>query len=60
MLTVIDLEFKLLPNRVVYPTFVAGWVGLVVAALLDGEPDRLLDAAIGAAIFACTGKRVRR
>jgi leader peptidase (prepilin peptidase) / N-methyltransferase len=51
VLTVIDLEFKLLPNRVVYPAFVAGWVGLVVAALMDGETDRLLDAAIGAAIF---------
>jgi leader peptidase (prepilin peptidase) / N-methyltransferase len=51
VLTVIDLEFKLLPNRVVYPAFVAGWLGLVVAALLDDEADRLVDAAIGAAIF---------
>jgi leader peptidase (prepilin peptidase)/N-methyltransferase len=51
VLTVIDLEFKLLPNRVVYPAFVAGWLGLVVAALTDEEPGRLVDAAIGAAIF---------
>jgi leader peptidase (prepilin peptidase) / N-methyltransferase len=51
VLTVIDLEFKLLPNRVVYPAFVAGWLGLVIAALLDGVAERLVDAAIGAAIF---------
>jgi leader peptidase (prepilin peptidase) / N-methyltransferase len=51
VLTVIDLEFKLLPNRVVYPAFVAGWMGLVIAALLDGEAERLVDATIGAAIF---------
>jgi leader peptidase (prepilin peptidase)/N-methyltransferase len=51
VLTVIDLDHKLLPNRVVYPTFVAGWIGLTVAALVDGEPGRLREAAIGAAIF---------
>ena len=51
VLTVIDLEHKLLPNRIVYPAFVVGWVGLTVAALVDGEPDRLVDAAIGAAVF---------
>lgn len=51
VLTVIDLEYKLLPNKVVFPTFVAGWVALTIAALADGEPSRLLDAALGAAIF---------
>lgn len=51
VLTVIDLEYKLLPNRVVFPTFVAGWAGLAIAALAAGETGRLLDAAIGAAIF---------
>lgn len=51
VLTVIDLDHKLLPNRVVYPAFVAGWGGLVLAAILDESTDRLLDAAIGAAIF---------
>lgn len=54
VLTVIDLDHKLLPNRVVYPTFVAGWAGLVAAAIVDGTTDRLLDAAIGAAIFGGT------
>ena len=54
VLTVIDLDHKLLPNRIVYPAFVAGWAGLTVVALLDDAPDRLLDAAIGAAIFGGT------
>lgn len=51
VLTVIDLEYKLLPNKVVLPTFVAGWIGLAIAALAAGEPGRLLAAAIGAGIF---------
>lgn len=51
VLTTIDLELKLLPNRIVYPTFVAGWIGLVLVALIDREPGRLLDAALGAVVF---------
>ncbi len=51
VLTVIDLEHKLLPNRIVYPTFVAGWAGLVAAALIDGDTDRLRSAALGAVVF---------
>jgi leader peptidase (prepilin peptidase) / N-methyltransferase len=51
VLTFIDLEYKLLPDRVVYPMFVAGWAGLAAAALVDDEPGRLLDAAVGAALF---------
>ncbi|MDQ3958364.1 MAG: prepilin peptidase [Actinomycetota bacterium] len=51
VLTVIDVDHKLLPNRIVYPSFVAGWAGLAVAALVDDAPGRLLDAAVGAAIF---------
>jgi leader peptidase (prepilin peptidase)/N-methyltransferase len=51
VLTLIDLEYKLLPDRIVYPAFVAGWVGLTIAALIDDSPDRLIDAAIGAALF---------
>ncbi len=54
VLTVIDVDHKLLPNRVVYPSFVAGWAGLTAAALVDGEPGRLLDAAVGSAIFGGT------
>ena len=51
VLSVIDLEHQLLPNRVVYPAFIAGWVGLITAALVDSQADRLVDAAMGAAIF---------
>lgn len=54
VLTVIDLDHKLLPNRVVYPAFVVGWGGLVAAAIVEGSTDRLLDAAMGAAIFGGT------
>lgn len=51
VLTVIDLEHKLLPNRIVLPTFVAGWAGLTAAALVAGEPGRLWGALVGALIF---------
>lgn len=51
VLTMIDLDHKLLPDRVVYPTFIAGWIALTVAALLDEDPGRLLDAGLGALIF---------
>jgi leader peptidase (prepilin peptidase)/N-methyltransferase len=51
VLTVIDLEHKLLPNRIVYPLFVAGWVGIVAAALIDGDAATLKSAALGAVVF---------
>ncbi|HEX2195335.1 MAG TPA: prepilin peptidase [Actinomycetota bacterium] len=54
VLTVIDLDTKLLPNRIVYPAFVVGWAGLVAAAIVAEDTDRLLDAAIGAGIFGGT------
>jgi leader peptidase (prepilin peptidase)/N-methyltransferase len=51
VLTVIDLEHNLLPDKIVYPTFVVGWAALIVIAVVRGEPDRLVDAAIGALVF---------
>lgn len=51
VLTVIDLEHRLLPDRVVYPAFVAGWVALALLALATGDIARLGDAALGALIF---------
>ena len=53
VLTVIDLEHKLLPNRIVYPTFLAGWAGLVAAALVDSDlaGARLRSAAFGMLVF---------
>jgi leader peptidase (prepilin peptidase) / N-methyltransferase len=51
VLTVVDIDHHLLPNRIVFPTLVAGWIGLVALALLDGRGDRLVGAAVGGAIF---------
>lgn len=51
VLTAIDLEHKLLPNKIVYPAFVASWVALTAAALIDGDLDPLKGAAFGALIF---------
>jgi leader peptidase (prepilin peptidase)/N-methyltransferase len=53
VLTVIDLEHKLLPNRIVYPTFLVGWVGPVASALVDAEQAgaRLRSAGLGMLVF---------
>ena len=51
VLTSIDVDHKLLPNRIVYPSFVVGWMGLTAAAIVGEHTDRLVDAAVGAAIF---------
>jgi leader peptidase (prepilin peptidase)/N-methyltransferase len=51
VLTVIDLEHRRLPDRVVYPAFVTGWLALGALALIDGTTGRLGGAAIGALIF---------
>jgi leader peptidase (prepilin peptidase)/N-methyltransferase len=51
VLSSIDLEYKLLPDRIVFPSLAVGGAGLVVAALVRGEPERLVHAAVGAAIF---------
>lgn len=52
VLTVIDLEHKLLPNRIVYPSVITGAVLLTVAAIVDGDLERLRLALWGAATFA--------
>ncbi len=51
VLTAIDLEHKLLPNRIVYPAFLAGWLGIVLLAMTERLYPRLGLAALGAAIF---------
>lgn len=51
VLSAIDLEHRLLPNRIVYPAFVAGWGALIALTIATGEPERLIDAAIGALVF---------
>jgi leader peptidase (prepilin peptidase)/N-methyltransferase len=51
VLSVIDLEYRLLPNRIVYPSFVVAWAGLVVAAFVRDRTEYLVDAGIGALVF---------
>lgn len=46
-LSAIDLEHKLLPNRVVYPTGYAVGLLLFLAALAEAEPRRIVWALIG-------------
>jgi leader peptidase (prepilin peptidase) / N-methyltransferase len=51
VLSAIDLEHRLLPNRIVLPSLALGWAGLIGLALAGGQTDRLADAAVGAACF---------
>jgi leader peptidase (prepilin peptidase) / N-methyltransferase len=51
VLSAIDLEHRLLPDRVVYPSLAAGAAGLSISALVRGYPEGLTHAAVGAAIF---------
>ena len=51
VLVVIDLEHKLLPNRIVYPLLIAGWVALGIDAFLGGGAGDLLNALWGSLIF---------
>jgi leader peptidase (prepilin peptidase) / N-methyltransferase len=51
VLSAIDLDHRLLPNRIVYPAFVCGWAALIALAIAAGEPGLLVDAAVGAFVF---------
>ena len=46
--TLTDVAAKRLPNRIVFPADAIGAVLLTVGALLDGDPGKLVGAAIGA------------
>jgi leader peptidase (prepilin peptidase)/N-methyltransferase len=48
-LAMIDLDTHTLPNKIVLPAYPVAAVLLTVAALVAGEPGRLLSALIGAA-----------
>ena len=51
-LAMIDLDTHTLPNRIVLPAYPVGVILLTSAALLAGEPERLLPSLIGgAALF---------
>ncbi len=51
LLTVIDLQHRLLPNRVVLPTLVVGAALLLVAAATEGSWTDLMRAVLGAAVL---------
>jgi leader peptidase (prepilin peptidase)/N-methyltransferase len=51
LLTVIDLQHRLLPNRVLVPAFGAGAILLTGAAALTGDWPALLRAGLGAAVL---------
>ena len=48
-LSAIDLEHRLLPNKIIFPTGYALGVLLLLAALADAQPRRIAWSAIGAA-----------
>ena len=48
--SVIDLEHKIIPNRIVYPTIAVCLPLLALAALVDGDGGRLVRALLGAAL----------
>jgi leader peptidase (prepilin peptidase) / N-methyltransferase len=50
VVSVIDLEYSIIPNRIVYPTIFASLPLLAVAALVDDDFGRLGTALVGAAI----------
>jgi leader peptidase (prepilin peptidase)/N-methyltransferase len=51
-LALIDLDTQRLPNVIVLPSYLVAAVLLVTSALLAGQPERLIPAAIGmAALF---------
>jgi leader peptidase (prepilin peptidase)/N-methyltransferase len=51
LLAVIDLQHRLLPDRVVLPTLVAGAALLLLAAAAEGSWADLLRAVLGAAVL---------
>ena len=50
VLSVIDLEYSIIPNRIVYPTIFVSLPLLALAALVDDDLGRLGTALVGAAI----------
>lgn len=48
VLLVTDVDHKLIPNRVLYPTTVLVAALLTLGAMIEGSADRLLPAAVGA------------
>ena len=51
VLCVVDAQHHLLPARIVYPLAAAISVAIVLAAVMAGEPDRLLRAVLAAVLL---------
>ncbi|MEA2486862.1 MAG: leader peptidase (prepilin peptidase) / N-methyltransferase [Actinomycetota bacterium] len=51
VLTAIDVDTHKLPSRIIYPAFIAGAIGLVIVAAIDGSFHRLVGAGLGALMF---------
>lgn len=51
LLTVIDLQHRLLPNRVVFPAVAVGAVLLLAAAAIEQDRAPLIRAAVGAVVL---------
>ncbi len=52
-LTLIDIDTHRLPNAIVLPAYLVGGVLLGTAAVLGGEPARLIGATAGLAVAYC-------
>lgn len=50
--SVIDLRTLIVPTRIVWPSTAVAAVLMVIVALAEGEPARLLNALVGLACFA--------
>lgn len=50
VVTAIDLEHRLVPKRIVWPTYAIGGVLLIAAALAASQPRRIVDMAAGSAM----------
>ncbi|MDY7101126.1 MAG: A24 family peptidase [Actinomycetota bacterium] len=51
VVTVIDLDHKRIPDRLVFPTLAFAGLAMIGISLLDGDTDRLTRAGLGAAVY---------
>ena len=51
VLTLTDLDYKRIPNRILYPGTIVGVILLSVGALVDGDPEGLVRAFGGGAAY---------
>lgn len=51
VVTVIDLDHKRIPDRLVFPTLAFAVVAMAAISVVDGDVDRLVRAGLGAAVY---------